>query len=140
MISCGVICASRLPVHNGLAAIIRQRRQTDGGVRLFEQAIWRILKCPIRIAALVRSANTSTPTGLVAEQGNDDLFVAAPAGAVESHTKDDTTVAAKVEQIQKEYGISQLHFVGDWGMITEASNRQLEEVLGLQTISALPHR
>jgi hypothetical protein len=32
------------------------------------------------------------------------------------NTKDDQTVPAKVEQIQKEYGISQLIFVGDRGM------------------------
>jgi transposase len=56
------------------------------------------------------------------------------------NTKDDQTVPAKVEQIQKEYGISQLIFVGDRGMITQASSRQLEGVQGLQTISALTHR
>jgi len=56
------------------------------------------------------------------------------------NTKDDKTVAAKVEQIQKEYGISQLIFVGDRGMITQTSRRQLEGVQGLRTISALTHR
>ena len=56
------------------------------------------------------------------------------------HTKDDTIVAAQVQQIQKEYGIGQLIFVGDRGMITQSSTRQLEGVQGLQTISALTHR
>jgi transposase len=56
------------------------------------------------------------------------------------NTKDDQTVPAKVEQIQKEYGISQLIFVGDRGMITQASSQQLKGVQGLQTISALTHR
>jgi transposase len=56
------------------------------------------------------------------------------------HTKDDQTVPAKVEQIQKEYGLSQLIFVGDRGMITQASSQQLKGVQGLQTISALTHR
>ena len=56
------------------------------------------------------------------------------------NTKDDKTVPAKVEQIQKEYGISQLIFVGDRGMITQASSQQIKGVQGLQTISALTHR
>jgi transposase len=56
------------------------------------------------------------------------------------HTQDDQTVPAKVEQIQKEHGISQLIFVGDRGMITQASRRSLAGVQGLQTISALTHR
>jgi len=56
------------------------------------------------------------------------------------NTKDDKTVPAKVEQIQKEYGLSQLIFVGDRGMITQASSQQLKGVQGLQTISALTHR
>jgi transposase len=56
------------------------------------------------------------------------------------NTKDDTTVSAKVQQIQKDYGVSHLIFVGDRGMITQASSRKLEGVEGLQTISALTHR
>jgi len=56
------------------------------------------------------------------------------------NTKDDKTVPAKVEQIQNEYGISQLIFVGDRGMITQASSQQIKGVQGLQTISALTHR
>jgi hypothetical protein len=55
-------------------------------------------------------------------------------------TKDDRAVAAKVQHIQKEYGVGQLIFVGDRGMITQSSTRQLEGVQGLQTISALTHR
>jgi transposase len=55
------------------------------------------------------------------------------------NTKDDKTVAAKVHQIQKEYGLSQLIFVGDRGMITQTSSRELKGVKGLQTISALTH-
>ncbi len=55
-------------------------------------------------------------------------------------TQDASTVLAKIDEIQKEYGISQLIFVGDRGMITQANARALQGREGLQTISALTHR
>lgn len=55
-------------------------------------------------------------------------------------TQDASTVLAKIDEIQREYGISQLIFVGDRGMITQANARTLQGREGLQTISALTHR
>jgi transposase len=56
------------------------------------------------------------------------------------NTQDASTVPKKIAQIQEEYGLSELIFVGDRGMITQANSRQLQGVEGLQTISALTHR
>jgi transposase len=56
------------------------------------------------------------------------------------NTQDASTVPAKIAQIQEEYGLSELIFVGDRGMITQANSRKLKGVEGLQTISALTHR
>jgi len=56
------------------------------------------------------------------------------------NTQDASTVPAKIAQIQNDYGVSELIFVGDRGMITQANNRKLKGVAGLQTISALSHR
>lgn len=56
------------------------------------------------------------------------------------NTQDASTVPDKIAQIQAEYGISELIFVGDRGMITQANDRKLAGVEGLQTISALTHR
>lgn len=56
------------------------------------------------------------------------------------NTQDASTVPAKIAQIQNEYGVSELIFVGDRGMITQANSRKLNGVQGLQTISALTHR
>lgn len=55
------------------------------------------------------------------------------------NTQDASTVPAKIAQIQEQYGVTQLIFVGDRGMITQANARKLEGVKGLQTISALTH-
>jgi len=56
------------------------------------------------------------------------------------NTQDASTVPEKIAQIQEEYGLSELIFVGDRGMITQANGRKLKGVEGLQTISALTHR
>jgi transposase len=56
------------------------------------------------------------------------------------NTQDARTVPDKIVQLQGEYGLSELIFVGDRGMITQANSRQLKGVEGLQTISALTHR
>ena len=56
------------------------------------------------------------------------------------HTQDASTVPDKIAQIQGEYGLKELIFVGDRGMITQANSQKLQGVAGLQTISALTHR
>jgi len=56
------------------------------------------------------------------------------------NTQDASTVPKKIAQIQQEYGLSELIFVGDRGMITQANSRKLKGVEGLQMISALTHR
>jgi transposase len=56
------------------------------------------------------------------------------------NTQDASTVPAKIAQIQNDYGVSELIFVGDRGMITQANTDKLKGVAGLQTISALSHR
>lgn len=56
------------------------------------------------------------------------------------NTKDESTVPAKIAEIQKTYGVSELIFVGDRGMITQSNAAKLRGIEGLQTISALTHR
>ncbi len=56
------------------------------------------------------------------------------------NTQDASTVPDKIAQIQQEYGISQLIFVGDRGMVTQTNRGKLEGIEGLQMISALTHR
>ncbi len=59
------------------------------------------------------------------------------------NTQDAATVEGKVRELRERYGISELVFVGDRGMIT-ASNEEklalLPEAEGLKIISALTHR
>ena len=56
------------------------------------------------------------------------------------NTQDATTVLAKVQELQREYGLQEVTFVGDRGMITHTNAEQLKAVQGLHTISALTHR
>jgi len=56
------------------------------------------------------------------------------------NTQDATTVAAKIAELQKEYGLKEILFVGDRGLITQAKAQALAGVAGLHTISALTHR
>lgn len=56
------------------------------------------------------------------------------------HTQDATTVPDKIAQIQNEFGVRELIFVGDRGMITQGNAEKLRGIEGLQTISALTHR
>lgn len=56
------------------------------------------------------------------------------------NTQDASTVPDKIEQIRKTYGIEQIIFVGDRGMVTQASLDKVKGVEGLNTISALTHR
>jgi transposase len=55
------------------------------------------------------------------------------------NTQDAQTVIDKIQELRQEYGLSDVTFVGDRGMITQANARKLENVQGLHTISALTH-
>ena len=54
-------------------------------------------------------------------------------------TQDAQTVIDKIKELRQEYGLSEVTFVGDRGMITKANAQKLENVQGLHTISALTH-
>jgi hypothetical protein len=56
------------------------------------------------------------------------------------NTQDARTVPQKIAHIQKEYGVKEIVFVGDRGMITQASAEKVQGVEGLNLISALTHR
>jgi transposase len=56
------------------------------------------------------------------------------------NTQDAQTVMKKLSELKEEYGISEVTFVGDRGMITRANARKIENVQGVHTISALTHR
>jgi transposase len=55
------------------------------------------------------------------------------------NTQDASTVLAKVQALKRDYGLQEVTFVGDRGMITQANAEKLEDVKGLHTISALTH-
>lgn len=56
------------------------------------------------------------------------------------NTQDAQTVLNKIAEVQKKYGIQEIIFVGDRGMITHANYQKVKDVKGLNTISALTHR
>lgn len=56
------------------------------------------------------------------------------------NTQDAATVVDKIQELRSDYGVEQVTFVGDRGMITQAKARELKKVEGLQTITALTHR
>jgi len=56
------------------------------------------------------------------------------------NTQDAQTVLDKIAEVQKKYGIQEIIFVGDRGMITHANYQKVKDVKGLNTISALTHR
>jgi hypothetical protein len=55
------------------------------------------------------------------------------------NTKDETTVIDKVHEIKQDYGVEQLIFVGDRGMVTRSTIDALKDEADLQTIGALTH-
>jgi transposase len=55
------------------------------------------------------------------------------------NTQDAQTVVAKIGELRREYGLSEVTFVGDRGMITQTNAETLNKVEGLHTISALTH-
>ena len=56
------------------------------------------------------------------------------------NTQDASTVPQKIAQIQEDYGVKEILFVGDRGMMTQANARKVRGIEGLNTISALTHR
>lgn len=56
------------------------------------------------------------------------------------NTQDAKTVVDKINQIQKDYGVSEIIFVGDRGMVTHANYEKVKNIKGLNIISALTHR
>jgi len=56
------------------------------------------------------------------------------------NTQDASTVPDKIAEVQQRYGIKDLVFVGDRGMVTHSVEDKLKGVEGLSTISALTHR
>lgn len=55
------------------------------------------------------------------------------------NTKDETTVVDKIAEIQEFYKVTELIFVGDRGMVTQANIERVKNIKGLNTISALTH-
>lgn len=55
------------------------------------------------------------------------------------NTQDASTVVAKIGELRRDYGLKEVTFVGDRGMVTQANAEQLSQVEGLHTISALTH-
>lgn len=56
------------------------------------------------------------------------------------NTQDASTVLGKIRELRRDYGLKEVTFVGDRGMITQTNAEKLEDVEGLHTISALTHR
>lgn len=56
------------------------------------------------------------------------------------NTQDAATVVKKIAELQKTYGIQEIIFVGDRGMVTRANYEKVKDIEGLSTISALTHR
>ncbi len=55
------------------------------------------------------------------------------------NTKDASTVPEKIAQLQREYGLKEIIFVGDRGMVTRSVAEKIKGVESLHTISALTH-
>lgn len=56
------------------------------------------------------------------------------------NTQDASTVVAKIQELRRDYGLKEVTFVGDRGMVTQTNAEALKQVKGLHTISALTHR
>lgn len=56
------------------------------------------------------------------------------------NTQDASTVPQKIAHIREAYGVKEIVFVGDRGMITQASAEKVQGLEGLNLISALTHR
>lgn len=51
------------------------------------------------------------------------------------NTQDAQTVMDKIKELREEYGLSEVTFVGDCGMVTEINARALNQIEGLHTIA-----
>src|ERR1017187_6998544 len=56
------------------------------------------------------------------------------------NTQDAATVPDKIAEVQQKYGIREIIFVGDRGMVTRANYEKVKDRKGLSVISALTHR
>lgn len=56
------------------------------------------------------------------------------------NTQDASTVPEKIAHIRQAYGVKEIVFVGDRGMVTQASAEKVQGMEGLNLISALTHR
>ncbi len=56
------------------------------------------------------------------------------------NTQEASTVLAKIQELRRDYGLKEVTFVGDRGMVTQTNAEELKQVKGLHTISALTHR
>ncbi|TLD39781.1 MAG: Mobile element protein [Candidatus Jettenia ecosi] len=56
------------------------------------------------------------------------------------NTQDAKTLQEKIAEVQKRYGIEEVIFVGNRGMITRANYQKIKDKRGLMMISALTHR
>jgi transposase len=56
------------------------------------------------------------------------------------NTQDAATVPEKIAEVQQKYGIQEIIFVGDRGMVTRANYEKVKDRKGLSVISALTHR
>jgi transposase len=56
------------------------------------------------------------------------------------NTQDASTVPQKIAHIREAYGVREIIFVGDRGMVTQASAEKVQGLEGLNLISALTHR
>ena len=79
--------------------------------------------CPQVVIGLICNAE-GCPVGIEVFAGN---------------TKDETTVPEKIAQIREDFGIQEIIFVGDRGMITQANYDKVKDTKGLCTITALTH-
>ena len=55
------------------------------------------------------------------------------------NTQDASTVPEKIAQLRREYGLKEVIFVGDRGMVTRSVAEKIKGIEGLHTISALTH-
>jgi transposase len=56
------------------------------------------------------------------------------------NTQDAATVPEKIAEVQKKFGIQEIIFVGDRGIVTRATYENVKDRKGLNVISALTHR
>ncbi len=57
----------------------------------------------------------------------------------EGNTKDSNTTIQKINEIKTEYGVKEIIFVGDRGMITQYNADEIRDMEGVKTVSALTH-